>query len=65
MILQSELKHQRKLVRNLKKKSLWSKNLEEVQTNITFHVGPHEGKFVKSNDLKNEINVFFSFCISC
>ncbi|KAI3724397.1 hypothetical protein L2E82_36171 [Cichorium intybus] len=30
MILQSELKHQRKLVRNLKKKSLWSKNLEEV-----------------------------------
>ncbi|KAL8201899.1 hypothetical protein R6Q57_011046 [Mikania cordata] len=30
MILQSELKHQRKVVRNLKKKSLWSKNLEEV-----------------------------------
>ncbi|XP_024996207.1 uncharacterized protein LOC112529249 isoform X2 [Cynara cardunculus var. scolymus] len=30
MILQSELKHQRKLVRNLKKKSLWSKSLEEV-----------------------------------
>ncbi|KAI7729484.1 hypothetical protein M8C21_026389 [Ambrosia artemisiifolia] len=30
MILQSELKHQRKLVRNLKKKSLWSKNLGEV-----------------------------------
>lgn len=29
-ILQSELKHQRKLVRRLKKKSLWSKNLEEV-----------------------------------
>ncbi|XP_043712423.1 protein PSK SIMULATOR 2-like isoform X2 [Telopea speciosissima] len=30
MILQSELKHQRKLVRSLEKKSLWSKNLEEV-----------------------------------
>ncbi|KAK3007659.1 hypothetical protein RJ639_014301 [Escallonia herrerae] len=30
MILQSELKHQRKLVRSLKKKSLWSKSLEEV-----------------------------------
>ncbi|XP_076952809.1 protein PSK SIMULATOR 1-like [Bidens hawaiensis] len=30
MILQSELKHQTKLVKNLKKKSLWSKSLEEV-----------------------------------
>ncbi|KAI3796966.1 hypothetical protein L1987_39653 [Smallanthus sonchifolius] len=30
MILQSELKHQRKVIRNLKKKSLWSKSLEEV-----------------------------------
>ncbi|XP_027149732.1 uncharacterized protein LOC113750023 [Coffea eugenioides] len=30
MILQSELKHQRKLVRTLRKKSLWSKPLEEV-----------------------------------
>ncbi|KAK2986679.1 hypothetical protein RJ640_020841, partial [Escallonia rubra] len=30
MILQSELKHQRKLVRSLRKKSLWSKSLEEV-----------------------------------
>ncbi|GJY05296.1 protein PSK simulator 2 isoform X1 [Tanacetum coccineum] len=30
VILQSELKHQRKLVRNLKKKSLWSRSLEEV-----------------------------------
>ncbi|XP_059633718.1 protein PSK SIMULATOR 2-like isoform X2 [Cornus florida] len=30
MILQSELKHQRKLVRSLKKKSLWAKSLEEV-----------------------------------
>ncbi|XP_039134720.1 protein PSK SIMULATOR 1-like [Dioscorea cayenensis subsp. rotundata] len=30
MILQSELKHQRKLVRSLKKKSLWSRSLEEV-----------------------------------
>ncbi|XP_008788630.2 protein PSK SIMULATOR 1-like isoform X2 [Phoenix dactylifera] len=30
MILQSELKRQRKLVRSLKKKSLWSRNLEEV-----------------------------------
>ncbi|PWA95393.1 hypothetical protein CTI12_AA048920 [Artemisia annua] len=29
-ILHSDLKHQRKLVRNLKKKSLWSKSLEEV-----------------------------------
>ncbi|KAI8548945.1 hypothetical protein RHMOL_Rhmol07G0313000 [Rhododendron molle] len=29
-MLQSELKHQRKLVRSLKKKSLWSKSLEEV-----------------------------------
>ncbi|CAA3012679.1 Hypothetical predicted protein [Olea europaea subsp. europaea] len=29
-MLQSELKHQRKLVLNLKKKSLWSKSLEEV-----------------------------------
>ncbi|KAJ0966978.1 hypothetical protein J5N97_023895 [Dioscorea zingiberensis] len=30
MMLQSELKHQRKLVRSLKKKSLWSRSLEEV-----------------------------------
>ncbi|XP_043710060.1 protein PSK SIMULATOR 2-like [Telopea speciosissima] len=30
MILRSELKQQRKLVRSLEKKSLWSKNLEEV-----------------------------------
>lgn len=30
MILQSELKQQRKLVRSLKKKSLWSRTLEEV-----------------------------------
>ncbi|XP_017248779.1 protein PSK SIMULATOR 2 isoform X2 [Daucus carota subsp. sativus] len=30
VILQSELKHQRKLVRSLKKKSLWSRSLEEV-----------------------------------
>ncbi|KAJ1421623.1 hypothetical protein SESBI_13575 [Sesbania bispinosa] len=29
-IFQSELKHQKKLVRSLKKKSLWSRNLEEV-----------------------------------
>ncbi|KAM7521222.1 hypothetical protein LguiB_020184 [Lonicera macranthoides] len=31
MILQSELKHQRKVVRSLKKRSLWSKSLEEVK----------------------------------
>ncbi|XP_047327413.1 protein PSK SIMULATOR 2-like [Impatiens glandulifera] len=30
MMLQSELKHQRKLVRSLRRKSLWSKSLEEV-----------------------------------
>ncbi|OAY77830.1 uncharacterized protein LOC109727483 [Ananas comosus] len=30
MILQSELKRQKKLVKSLKKKSLWSRNLEEV-----------------------------------
>ncbi|CAJ2642934.1 unnamed protein product [Trifolium pratense] len=29
-LFQSELKHQKKLVRNLKKKSLWSRNLEEI-----------------------------------
>lgn len=29
-MFQSELKHQRKLVRSLKKKSLWSRNLEEI-----------------------------------
>lgn len=29
-ILAAELKNQRKLVKNLKKKSLWSKNMEEV-----------------------------------
>ncbi|XP_076886229.1 protein PSK SIMULATOR 2-like [Bidens hawaiensis] len=29
-ILLSDVKHQRKLVRNLKKKSLWSKSLEEI-----------------------------------
>ncbi|WOK92880.1 hypothetical protein Cni_G01572 [Canna indica] len=29
-LLNSELKHQKKLVRSLKKKSLWSRNLEEV-----------------------------------
>nr|DAD22401.1 TPA_asm: hypothetical protein HUJ06_023864 [Nelumbo nucifera] len=34
MIIQSELKHQRKLVRSLKKKSLWSKNLEEVMEKL-------------------------------
>ncbi|KAL1205036.1 Protein PSK SIMULATOR 2 [Cardamine amara subsp. amara] len=30
VILQSEVKQQRKLVRSLKKKSLWSRNLEEI-----------------------------------
>ncbi|KAK1324703.1 hypothetical protein QJS10_CPA01g00420 [Acorus calamus] len=30
MILRSELKHQRKFIRSLKKKSLWSRHLEEV-----------------------------------
>lgn len=34
-ILHSELKQQRKLVRSLKKKSLWSRNLEEVHTVLT------------------------------
>ncbi|XP_072052941.1 protein PSK SIMULATOR 2 isoform X1 [Arachis hypogaea] len=29
-IIQSELKHQRKIVKNLQRKSLWSRNLEEV-----------------------------------
>ncbi|KAL0366026.1 UNVERIFIED_CONTAM: protein PSK SIMULATOR 2 [Sesamum radiatum] len=33
-MLQSELKHQRKLVRSLKKKSLWSKSLEQVTENL-------------------------------
>ncbi|XP_042518464.1 protein FAR1-RELATED SEQUENCE 5-like [Macadamia integrifolia] len=32
MILQSELKHQRKLVRSLEKKTLWSNNLDKVMT---------------------------------
>jgi hypothetical protein len=31
MILHSELRRQRKIVKNLKKKSLWSKTLEEVK----------------------------------
>ena len=30
MMLQCELKHQRKIARSLKKKSLWTKSLEEV-----------------------------------
>lgn len=30
MMLLSDLKQQRKLVRSLKKKSLWAKNLDEV-----------------------------------
>ncbi|KDP36914.1 hypothetical protein JCGZ_08205 [Jatropha curcas] len=33
-ILQSELKQQRKLVRSLKKKSLWSKSLEEIMEKL-------------------------------
>ncbi|CAN0906270.1 Protein PSK SIMULATOR 2 [Linum grandiflorum] len=33
-ILQSELKEQRKLVRSLKKKSLWSKSLEEIMEKL-------------------------------
>ncbi|XP_043809210.1 protein PSK SIMULATOR 2 isoform X3 [Manihot esculenta] len=33
-ILQGELKQQRKLVRSLKKKSLWSKNLEEIMEKL-------------------------------
>ncbi|KAK4387453.1 protein PSK SIMULATOR 2 [Sesamum angolense] len=33
-MLQNELKHQRKLVRSLKKKSLWSKSLEQVMENL-------------------------------
>ncbi|KAG9442588.1 hypothetical protein H6P81_018442 [Aristolochia fimbriata] len=34
MYLQTELKRERKLVRSLKKKSLWSKNLEEVMEKL-------------------------------
>ncbi|CAA6655961.1 unnamed protein product [Spirodela intermedia] len=34
MILQSELKRQRKLVKSLKKRSLWSRNLEEVMEKL-------------------------------
>ncbi|OVA06306.1 Protein of unknown function DUF668 [Macleaya cordata] len=34
MLLNCELNHQKKLVRNLKKKSLWSKNLEEVMEKL-------------------------------
>ncbi|KAI3724396.1 hypothetical protein L2E82_36170 [Cichorium intybus] len=34
MILQNELKNQRKLVRNLKKKSLWSKSLAEIMEKL-------------------------------
>ncbi|XVF63682.1 hypothetical protein PTKIN_Ptkin09bG0106200 [Pterospermum kingtungense] len=34
MILQSELKQQRKLVRSLKKKSLWSRTLEEIMEKL-------------------------------
>ncbi|XP_022769182.1 uncharacterized protein LOC111312812 isoform X2 [Durio zibethinus] len=34
MILQSELKQQRKLVRSLKKKSLWSRTLEEIMVKL-------------------------------
>lgn len=36
-ILRAELKSQRKHVRNLKKKSLWSKILEEVATHSFFN----------------------------
>ncbi|CAI9755907.1 unnamed protein product [Fraxinus pennsylvanica] len=39
VMLQSELKHQRKLVRSLKKKSLWSKSLEEVVEKLVDVVG--------------------------
>ncbi|XP_058090967.1 protein PSK SIMULATOR 2-like [Magnolia sinica] len=34
MMLRSELKRQRKIVRSLRKKSLWSKNLEEVMEKL-------------------------------
>ncbi|KAK6938961.1 protein of unknown function DUF3475, partial [Dillenia turbinata] len=34
MMLHGELRHQRKLVRSLKKKSLWSKNLEEIMEKL-------------------------------
>ena len=36
-ILRAELKSQKKHVRNLKKKSLWSKILEEVRTQYCFY----------------------------
>jgi len=37
-ILRAELKSQKKHVRNLKKKSLWSKILEEVNSVISINI---------------------------
>ncbi|KAF9620772.1 hypothetical protein IFM89_014505 [Coptis chinensis] len=55
MILHSELKQQRKLVRGLKKKSLWSKSLEEVMEKlvdvVTFIHQEIVEAFGKSNTL--------------
>ncbi|CAK9178411.1 unnamed protein product [Ilex paraguariensis] len=62
-ILLSELKHQKKLVRSLKKKSLWSKSLEEVVEKLVDVVafihqeileafGDNGGRFVAKEPIK-------------
>uniref|UniRef100_A0A7N1A2R6 Uncharacterized protein n=1 Tax=Kalanchoe fedtschenkoi TaxID=63787 RepID=A0A7N1A2R6_KALFE len=63
-LLESELKQQRKVVRSFKKKSLWSKTLEEIveklvdvvsfiQQEILEAFGGNDGTFVKKVSAKN------------
>ena len=55
-ILRAELKSQKKHVRSLKKKSLWSKILEEVATNMP------QGNILMINATKN---LLLSLCVLC
>lgn len=62
MMFHSDLKHQRKLVRGLKKKSLWSKSLEEVLLkNISVVLKPN----VLFNDTGMYTLLISSFLLQC
>lgn len=64
MMLYSEVKHQRKLVKSLRKKSLWDKSLEEVHIhNYAYCHFPIRKMLLQMKFSKNLL--FFSYLCFC